>query len=72
MPKMSQSLNSLFSYIADHTQLVPKTEELSEANQIRARKTLTLRQPIGIEHEKNPSKSSANQNRVLRHPRALG
>ena len=29
------------------------------------------RQPIRIEHQKNPSISSANQNRVLRHPREL-
>ena len=41
-------------YIAEHTRLVPKNEELSAANQNRARK--------------NTSTSSANQNRVLRNP----
>ena len=51
---MSYSAHSLSSYIAEHTQLVPKTEELSAANQNRARK--------------NPATSSANQNRLLRHP----
>ena len=65
---MSHSAHSLFSYIAGHTRLLRKTEELSAANQNRARKTLILRQPIRIEHEKKPSTSSANQNRVLRHP----
>ena len=50
---MSHSAHSPFLYIAEHTQLVPKTEELSAANQNRARKTLILRQPIRIEHERN-------------------
>ena len=65
---MSHSAHSLSLYIAEHTQLVSKTEELSAANQNRARKALVLRQPIRTEHEKNPSTSSANQNRVFRHP----
>ena len=49
---MSHSAHSLSLYIAEHTGLKPKTEELSAANQIRARKTLILRQPIRIEREK--------------------
>ena len=64
---MSQSINSLPYYNAEHTRLIPKTEELWAANQNRARKTLMLRQPVTIEHEK-PSLPSANQNGVLRHP----
>ena len=55
----------LFLYIAEHTGLVPKAEELSAANQNRARKTPILRQPIRIE---SPSTSSPNQNRILRNP----
>ena len=50
--KMSHSAHSLSLYTAEHTQLMPKTEELSAANQNRARKTLVLRQPIRIEHER--------------------
>ena len=81
---MSHSAHSLSLCIAEHIQLVPKNEELSAANQNRERKTLMLRQPIKIEHEKPSNfvsqsessitspESSANQNRVLRHPRALG
>ena len=80
---MSQSPNSLSQYVAENTRLVPKTEELSAVYQNGAQKTLILRQPTRIEH-KNPfnivsqselsitsPESSANQNRVLRHPRAL-
>ena len=48
---MSYSAHSLSLYIAEHTQLVPKTKEASAANQNRARKTLKNRQPIRIEHE---------------------
>ena len=54
VPKMSHSAHSLSLYNAEHTQLVSKTEELSAANQNRARK--------------DPPTSSANQNWVLRHP----
>ena len=57
-----------YEYIAEHTLLAPKTKKLSAANKNRARKTLILRQPIRIEHEKYPSTSSANQSRVLRQP----
>ena len=49
---MSHSALFLSLCIAEHTQLVPKTEELSEANLNRARNTLLLCQPIRIEHEK--------------------
>ena len=49
---MSCSPHSLFLYIAEHTRFLPKSEKLAAANQIRARKTLRLRQPIRIEHEK--------------------
>ena len=52
VPKMSLSAHSLSLYIAEHTQLVPKTEELSAVNQNRAPKTLILRQPNEIEHER--------------------
>ena len=52
VPKLSQSPNSLSQNIAKHTRLVPKTEELSAANQNRARKTHIFRQPIRIEHGK--------------------
>ena len=44
--------HSLSLYIVEHTRLVPKTEELSAANQNRAQKTPILRQPIRIEHAK--------------------
>ena len=52
VPKMSYSTHSLSLYIAEHTQLVSKTEELSASNQNRAGKTIILHQPIRIEHEK--------------------
>ena len=51
VPKMSHSAHYLSLYIAEHTQLVPKTKKMSAANQNRPRKTLILRQPIRIEHE---------------------
>ena len=81
---MNHSTHFLSSYIAENTRLVPKAEELSAANQNRARKTLILRQPIRIEHEKpfnfvsqsessiTSPESAANQNRILRHPGAPG
>ena len=50
VPKMSHSTHSLSLYNAEHTQLVPRTEEMSAANQNRAPKTLILPQPIRIEH----------------------
>ena len=56
---MSQSAKNEHSpslYIAEHTRLMPKTEELSAANQNRV-----LRHP-------SQTPSSANQNRVLRNP----
>ena len=77
---MSHSADSLSLYIAKHTRLVPKTEELSAANQDRARRTPILRQSIRIEHEKpfnfvsqsqssiTSPESSAYHNRVSRHP----
>ena len=68
VPKMSHSAHSISLYTAEPTQLVSKTKELSAADHSRARTTLILRQLITIEHEKNPSISSANQNRVLRQP----
>ena len=52
VPKMSHSAHSLSSYIAEHAQLVPKTEELSAAYQNGARKALKFRQPIRLKHEK--------------------
>ena len=78
MPKLSHSPHSLCLYIAEHTHLEPKIDKLSAANQNRARKSLILRQPIRIEYyvtrvvSQSEStitspKSSANQNRVLRH-----
>ena len=54
VPKMSHSAHYLSLYIAEHTQLVLKNEEVSAANQNRARRTLILRQPIRIEHETPP------------------
>ena len=47
---------------------MPKARKLPAANQNRTRKNLKIRQPIGIEHEKNPLTSSVNENQVLRHP----
>ena len=63
--------HSLSLYIAEHTRLVPKSEEPSAANQNRV-----IRQPSQtLFNFVNPSESSirspessANQNRVLRHP----
>ena len=49
---MSHSAHSLSLYISEHNGLVPKTEELSPANENGASKTLILRQPIKIEHLK--------------------
>ena len=49
---MSHSPHSLSLYIAEYTRLVLKIKKLSSANQNRARKTLILRQPMAIEHEK--------------------
>ena len=68
LPKVNHSLSL---YIAEHTRLVPKTEELSAANQNRV-----LRQPSQtpfnffnqLETSITSPESSANQNRVLRHP----
>ena len=54
---MSLSAHSLFLYIAEHTRLVPKTEELSAANQNRA-----------LRHPSQAPESSANQNRALTSP----
>ena len=65
---MSHSAHFVSLYIAEHTWFKPKTEEFSVVNQNRARKTLILRQPIRIEHKKNPSTSSANQNRAQKKP----
>ena len=48
----AENEHSISLYNAEHTRLVPKTEELSAANQNRTRKTPILRQAIRIEHEK--------------------
>ena len=68
MPKMTPPLSLC---IADHTQLVPETKILSSTNQNLARKkTLNF-----VSHSKSSitsPESSANQNRVLHHARALG
>ena len=75
---------TLSLYIAKHTLLVLKSKKMSEFNHNRASKTVKLRQPIRVEHEKPWSFGSqsdlsitalslaANQNRALRHPKALG
>ena len=52
-------------HILIHCRLVSSRQPIRIERHLR-------RQPIKIEHGKNPSTSSANQNRVLRHPRALG
>ena len=68
MPKKSPSPNSPSEYIVEHTRFVPKTGELSPANQNWARKTLILRQFIRTEHEKTLEFRQPIKNRVLRHP----
>ena len=50
VPKMSHSAQSLPLYIAEHTQLVPKTEKLTQPIRIEHEKTFQLRQPIRIEY----------------------
>ena len=71
VPKMSHSPRSLSLYIAEHTRFVPKIKKLSLANRNRARK-----KPSNFVNQSESSitspKSSASQNGVLRHPRALG
>ena len=49
---MSHLAHSLSLYIAEHTQLVPKTKVLSAANQKQARKTVIFHQPIRIQQKK--------------------
>ena len=73
--------HSLSLYNAEHTRLVPKTEELSAANQNRALRhpSSQPKTPFNFVSQSESSitspESSANQNRAselsLRHPRAL-
>ena len=63
--------HSLSLYIAEHTRLVPKAEELSAANQNRVLRRPS-QTPFNFVNQSESSitspESSANQNRVLRHP----
>ena len=63
--------HSLSLYIAKHTQLVPKTQELSAANQNRVLRQ-PIRTPFNFVSQAKLSitslQSSANQSRPLRHP----
>ena len=52
MSHSAENEHSISLYNAEHTRLLPKKEELSAANQNRARKITIIRQPIRLEHEK--------------------
>ena len=66
---MSHSAQSLSLYIVEHTRFVLKTNQLSAANQNETRKIINF---FSQSESSNTSpETSANQNRVLRHPRAL-
>ena len=72
LPKMSHSLSS---YIVEHTRLVPKTKAANQ-NRLLHHPSRQPREPFNYVSQSESSitspKSSANQNRALRHSRALG